>query len=336
MQDLEQTPENVAQTMRDVMMQRGDVEMIPVTKDADGLQLMLASVPQGRTVQDFTPALRKAEQLYAPHRRTGTAKLKTLQSLIDWAIRFKGPESALFANPDPGAASLTCIANYHATGPASGEGSDPTARWLDHVGRYEFPLSREWKLWKAITAGPISKETFCEFIEANAKDLIDPTPALLQQDKVQPTEDWERRLIEVAGKIMGRFGQVRQLIQLGREFQVNENSTLDVSRDPDTGASRFQFKSEHQDASGRPISIPNLFLIAIPIFHGGDLYRLPLQFRYRKSGPEVKFILNLYDAETAFETACNEAAELAAAETELPLFIGEPEGRPRLDGNHSS
>lgn len=29
----------------------------------------------------------------------------------------------------------------------------------------------------------------------------------------------------------------------------------------------------------------------------------------------------------AFETACTEAAELASAETGLPLFVGEPESR---------
>ncbi|MFC4668174.1 DUF2303 family protein [Seohaeicola nanhaiensis] len=328
MNDHEQTPENVAQTMRDVMKTMGDVELraVPAVGENEAL-LMLASIPQGRTVQDFTDKLRAAEQLFKPHRRTGTAKHKTLESLIDWANRFKSGNSVIYANPDPANPSLTCIANYHAEGGASETGPDATARHLDHVGRYDFPLSREWKAWQAITKEAITKDRFCEFIEANAKDLIDPTPALLQQDKVKPTEEWEKRLIAVAAKIMGRFGQVRQLIELGRQFQVHENSSLEVSRDPDSGASRFQFTAEHQDAAGRPLSIPNLFLIAIPIFQGGDLYRLPLRFSYRKSGAELKFILNLYDAETAFETACDEAAQKAAEETGLPLFIGEPEVR---------
>lgn len=320
------TPENVAQTMRDVMKKLGTCEAIQHPDPNDTFdQPVLISVPEGREIKDLTKHFHDALEWLRPARRKGTARLRTLDSLIDWADRFKGETSALYANPERTKPSLTCIANYHAAGPANHGTEDDGAAHCDHRGTYDFPLSKEWKAWMGISGQPLSKDDLSEFIDDHVKDLMDPTPALLSPDKLKPTEDWEARNLEIAQKIMGRFGQVHQLIHLSREFQVHESSDLHISTDRDTGESTVRFEEKHSDAAGKPLRLPNLFLIAIPVFEAGDIFRLTLQFRYRKRGGTVQFVLSLYDPETALDTAFEEAVNKAAEETDLPLLIGTPE-----------
>ena len=48
-----------------------------------------------------------------------------------------------------------------------------------------------------------------------------------------------------------------------------------------TGEITINFAEQHKDGAGAPIRIPNLFLIAVPVFEAGDAYRIPVRLRYR-------------------------------------------------------
>lgn len=319
--------ENPAATMRDVMEKIGGTEFINRPEDFDLTSAHLVAVPSHRNVEDVTGKHREAAEFLKPARRKGTARLDDLQSLIDWANRFKGPTSALFAKPDLTAPTITCIADYHAEGPADQATAtgDPTARHCHHRAIYNFPLSEEWKAWTGISGNPMEKDDLGEFIEANAKDIMDPTAAILAAKESDKNQNWENRLIQTAQQIEGRYGQLTQLLQMSRQFQVYETSNLKVTSNRDTGESEIQFLNEHKGADGKPLQIPNLIIIAIPVFMGGAPYRMPVRFRYRKMGGAVRFILSVYNPEKAFEAAFNEAVEEATAKTELPTFKGTPE-----------
>lgn len=275
-------------------------------------------------LHDITRAQREAAEVLAPWRRTGTARLKSLDSLIDWSNRHKGETSMLFADPDTNKPRLTCIANYHAAGaPAAHNEKDTTAAHCDHRAVYDFPVSKEWKLWNGISGKDMASDDLAQLIEDNIKDIIDPTPALLGSVKAEA--EWEKRLLEVAAKFEARFGTVGQLIRMSREFTVNESSDLTARVNRDTGEQVFQFKNEHTDEQGAPISIPTLFLITIPVFEMGAIYRLPVRFRYRKKGAKIVFTLTLHDPNKAFDDAFKEACTTATERTELQLLMGDPE-----------
>lgn len=241
--------------------------------------------------------------------------------------RFKGPTSALFAKPDLQAPTITCIADYHAEGPADQADvtGDPTARHCHHRAIYNFPLSEEWKAWIGVSGQPLEKDELGEFIEANAKDIMDPTAAILAAKEADNNQPWENRLIQTAQKIEGRYGQLTQLLQMSKRFQVYETSDLKVASNRDTGEREIQFLNEHKGADGKPLQIPNLIIIAIPVFLNGAPYRMPVRFRYRKAGGAVRFILSVYNPEKAFEAAFNEAVKEVTEQTELPIFKGTPE-----------
>ena len=287
----------------------------------------LAAVPTDMTVRDLTPELDKLATKLQPWRRTGTAQMADLDSLILWANRHKGETSALYAEVGT-KPKLTCIADYLGAGAPVMDATsrDPNASHMRHRAAYPFPLSPEWQVWTGVSNTPMDGGTLGEFVEANAKDLLDPTPNLLAMTPgARGAEEWEVRMIEIARQIQGRFGQYQTLIQLARNFQVHEVSNVTASLNRDTGEPSIQFLNEHQQPDGSAVSLPNLFMIAIPIFEGGVHYRIPVRFRYRKSGAAVKFIFTLHQADVCLRDAIDEALTRAAAETGLPLFRGQPE-----------
>lgn len=322
-----QNLENIAETIFDISKKLTPIERINSDSANPTTKPHLLSVPDGRKVVDATEMHIKALEYLRPIRRKGTANLADLESLISWSNRFKGESSALFASPDMKSPKLTCIADYHAQGapdPISPDG-DETARHCHHRAVYSFPLSPEWTAWKEIDGQALGKDQLGEFIEANAKDILDPTPAILSGKSTEATEPWEARMIQTATQIDGRFGQLSQLLQLSRRFQVFETANLTVETNRDTGEASIQFLNEHNDKDGAPLKIPNLIMIAIPVFLGGAPYRMAVRFRYRKAGPDVKFFLSIYNPEKSFEDAFKEACNTAREKTNLPLFIGTPE-----------
>ena len=322
---------NTAETMRDVMQQLGISECIQRPEDAkDGTPFNaphLIALPEKRRVEDLTGSIRQAAEYLKPARRKGTARLADLNSIIAWANRFKGETSALFANPDMAAPTLTCIADYHAEGPVDPitNHGDPSARHCHHRAVYDFPLSDEWKAWMAISGEALKKNDLGEFIEAQAKDIMDPTPAILKGNISDKNQPWENRLIETAQKIEGRYGQLTHLLGMSKQFQIHETSNLTVKTNRDSGEQEIQFVNEHKTPDGKPISIPNLIIIAIPVFQGGAPYRMPVRFRYRKFGGEICFTLTIYNPDKAFKASFEEATDTAVTETDLPIFMGTPE-----------
>lgn len=319
--------ENTAQTMRSVMEEISNHDAVATPDGADLTKPVLVSLPNKRTISNLTDAHISAQEFLKPTRRRGTARLDDLKSLIAWANRFKSEETVLFAKPDMSAPTLQCIADYHCEGPLTldTETGDPKARHLKHRALYSFPLSEDWTAWNAISGVPLEKDDLGEFIEAQAKDIMDPTPAIIKGVENTANADWENRMIQTAAKIEGRFGQLTKLLAMSKQFQVFESSDLAIKTNRDTGESEIQFLNEHKDADGKPLKIPNLIIIAIPVFMGGAPYRMAVRFRYRKMAGQVKFILSIYNPEKAFEAAFNEAVEKATEETKLPTFMGSPE-----------
>lgn len=321
MQDIN---ENYLQTALRELDQFSDFEHINLPNDKP-TAAHLITVPKGKEVKDLTMEVRRAAEYFKPLRRTGTAKLTDLQSLILWANRFKGDSSVLYAKNNMQEPSLTCIADYHLEGPVDGTTIEPTARHCSHRAVYNFPLSDEWRAWMKVSGTPLEKDDMGEFIEQWAKDIMDPTPAILKGAEAEKNEPWENRLIATARQIEGRYGQLTQLLAMSRMFQVHETSNLTVKTNRDTGEQEVQFLNEHKTPDGKPLNVPNLIIITIPVFLGGAPYRMAVRFRYRKAGGSVKFILSIYNPERVFEAAFREATTQAEEATGLPLFLGSPE-----------
>ena len=318
---------DTAQIIRDTVEKLSKVAPIDTDQDRNNpSKAHLVSVPAGRRIEDVSDKINKASQTLKPFQKSGTARLQTLDSFIGWTNRFKGTGSVLFANANRQEPSLTSIIDYHEAGEADvGKlDQDPNARHCNHRGVYKFPVSEEWKTWQRISQRTLTKAELGEFIEDNAKDIIDPTPALLAASATK-AEPWEVPLIEVAAKLKGRFGQFAALMEMSRHLEIFESSNLITKRNPDDGTVQMSFENENKDAEGKPLSIPNLFLIAIPIFDQGAAYRIPVRFSFKKNGSAVSFRLTPYSPDVAFYDAIKEAVNAAQEQTDLATYYGAPE-----------
>ena len=113
-------------------------------------------------------------------------------------------------------------------------------------------------------------------------------------------------------------------MELSRGLQVYESSAVREVVNLSSGEGQISFQSEHTDQHGVPLKVPGLFLIAIPVFRNGPLYRIAARLRYRKNAGLV-FWYDLWRIDRTFDHAFDEALGRVRAETALPVMLGKPE-----------
>ena len=122
-----------------------------------------------------------------PARRTGTAKLTTLDSFIDHAMRFMDDGSAIFIDDNPAAPGFLSVLNYHdpvnveaPAAPSAMPGdlapmmsiADALPRFGDHRGVYIPAFSDEWKLWAEADGEQLEQSEFGALIERGARCIL--------------------------------------------------------------------------------------------------------------------------------------------------------------------
>lgn len=272
--------------------------------NADGRETEVLILPEGLEAHSIKPFL--DEYLEAPERRKGTAIVQDLDSFIEHVERFKDDDSALFADPSPTAPTLTAVLDYHRAG---GEGAP---RFGEHRTRYVFPLSEEWRAWAGKNAQQMSQKDFAEFIEDRLADIADPEGA----------GDSARSL---ADKLGGAYASPSRLRDLSRDFSMREGAVVKEARNLSTGEVQLSYVTQHQDETGAPLKVPNLFLLHVPVFQMGVAYEVAVRLRYRSREGRIVWFYELYRPDRIFRDAFDDACHQAKSDTGLPLFVGHPE-----------
>lgn len=303
-------PEDAGSLIREAVntareLPRAEIEFFQDPRDGSAA----LTVVNGNNVSVLDPAIFDAYRLY-PLARRGTARLTTLASFVDHTNRFRQANSAVFACDDMTKAKLTTVFDYH---PGVTDDVDE-ARNLKHRAEYDFPFSDEWKAWNKQNGEAMSMADFAHFLEDRVIDVV--------ADGI-PSSEAAKDYVKAVG---GTMASPSKLIELARNLQVYENSVLKEARNLSSGEGQLTFDSQHVDADGKPLSVPNMFMICIPIFaRAPDYYRLLARLRYRKASGGVVFWYELWRADLAFEQAFTAAIDLVREKTELPTFIGAPE-----------
>lgn len=275
---------------------------------ADSTTVMI--VPKGKEVVGLKPFL--DAYLQAPERRTGTARLTDLTSFIAHANRFRDEHSAVFANRDEDKPSLTAVLDYHEQTAAG------RPRFGKHRGLYEFPVSEQWDAWAMVDGDAMSQGDFAAFLEERIMDVLQP-PA-------DPAElgGLAQALLQLIGDTTQIAGPTK-LLEISRGLRVKENNHTVNAQTLGTGEIEVLFRVEHQTEGGQPLRVPSLFLIGIPVFEGGAVYRLPIRLAYRVGGGRITWILKRYRPELVLFHAFDEAVAEVKEKTTLPVLMGAPE-----------
>ena len=187
-----------------------------------------------------------------------------------------------------------------------------------HRADYAFPLSEEWKAWHKVDGVKMDMGEFAQFIEDHIVDV----EAIADYGAINDTV---KQFVQTLGG-WGTVGSPSKLIELSRGLQIYENSVVKDVRNLSSGEGQISFESEHTDGDGKPLNIPKLFIINIPVFARSDvLDRIVARLRYRKAG-SVNFWFELWRTDRVFDFAFDEALTKVREETELPVFVGTDEG----------
>lgn len=303
-----------------------------VTIEAGGVQGSVLILPNGtglaaHPIKPFLDPFRER-----PERRMGTATLQDLASLIAHVNRFKDEDSAIFADRNMERPSITAVLDYHEacntyddTGGLVGEDhASAKPRFGQHRANYAFPLSDEWKAWIKAGTTMMDQQEFAEFLEDRIGDVMSP-PDLVNAPLSADDETAVAKAKDLLSLLGGSFATPNRLMELSRGLAVHVGETVKQATNLSTGEAQVQYVSSHQDEQGQPLKVPNLFLVAIPVFRAGPLYQIAIRLRYRVRGASLVWSCQMYRPEKAFEDAFDEACETAQEKTGLPLFIGHPE-----------
>lgn len=278
----------------------------------------VAAVPSGVTLAPLKGFLDPYR--LTPERRRGTAVLHDLPSFTAHVLRYKGADSVLFASPDAASARLTAVFNYH---PEGGDTLD--AGWGDHRAEHPCVLSDEWTAWSRVNDSPQSQAAFAEFLEDRLEDIGPPVTA----SPVEGEGEGEARRRVLLASLGGACADRDRLMALARGFKVNVSDSIVQAQNLQTGEVQLVYQSEHRDEGNQPVKVPQLFIIEIPVWQFGPLYRIAVRLRYRvkeSNGRKVVvWITSLHRADLVFRHAYEELCSQAVKDTGLPLFVGTPE-----------
>jgi uncharacterized protein YfdQ (DUF2303 family) len=302
--------DGIVDEVRDLVESYVKAEVITIEEPETGVKAL--AIRAGNGVTTLAPSAFDAYR-DEPRHRHGTATLLSLDSLIEHVNRFKDGGSIIFADDNREKPSITAVIDYHPSGAAA----EAAPRFGKHRSVFAFPVSDEWQAWTSANEQRMDMPEFAAFLENRLPDVL-----WLEPDDTLP-EDIDRLVTTLGGR--DTIATPNKLMELARGLQVNENAIVQEAVNLASGEGVIRFQTEHTDASGAPLKVPHVFLIAIPVFRNGPLYRIAARLRYRKAAARLAFWFELWRTDRTFDHAFTEAVVRVKTETGLPVLIGRPE-----------
>lgn len=239
-----------------------------------------------------------------PARKSGTAQVQTFESLVDLTQRHKTEHSAVFANMEWKSPSITTVVDYHQN--ASGGLADNGK----HRVHYPFPLSDEWKAWVTKDGETMKQAEFAWFLEDRIPDLASPSP----EEKIRYERDFNLS-----------FATPSQVIELSRGLQVFVDTKVKNTVTLQSGEGQISFEETHNDANGKALKVPGLFMLSVAPFFMGEKVRIPVRLRYRHVSGQLNWFYNIYRPDLFITEHVRRALFDMHDKTGLPVFEGKPE-----------
>jgi hypothetical protein len=233
-----------------------------------------------------------------PDNREGTAQHHTLRSFTDHVLRFKGEHSVIWADLE--SHRLLSVFDYHPAG-ATGTG------WQRHHGVYPCPLSEAWAAWGGGRSLQLSQDDLARLLDTRDRDLSGGD----LNGKTAPDPAW---MLSFLGKL-----------------ESTSEAKAKMSRDPNTHQRKLSYSREAGFVGD--IVPPKAFLIRIPVFQGQLPETLEVRLRAEvNSEGEAAFEVQIHDALNVLRESFDDLCAEVQAKTEVPLFVGHPEGFDDDDG----
>jgi hypothetical protein len=184
--------------------------------------------------------------------------------------------------------------------------------WRAHRARYAFPLSPEWQRWSKVFGRTLSTSELAEVLEDRLADVA------------------TREAIELSGVDlpMGmRAAGPAELLALSEGLSFNVSRKVREIRRRDNGTADLAFAEDHdaRDAQGKPLTIPNGFVLALSPFVDGQPFAIPVRLRYSQRNGEIAWTISAHNADVALRRCVQAEARAFGEATGVPVLWGTPE-----------
>lgn len=166
-------------------------------------------------------------------------------------------------------------------------GTDLQPGWCQHNITLQLQASDEWRRWLDRNNKLMRQADFAEFLEDNAKDIVEPSYA--------------------------------EIFEVATSLQVKRGVDFESATRLDNGEIQLGYRETTNTTAGNlgQLSVPQTLVLALRPFKGGEPYRVTASFRYRLNGPELSMGYKLQNIEKirdeAFATAATEVRTFADA-----------------------
>ncbi len=278
-----------------------DERVINVIGEDKGTTIKFPVVILGNEVRSLQTEARTANEVAratrllnadGPDRREGTAVLQSVVSLCDHTNRFKGEDSAIWA--DASCRRIVSVLDYHRKGPVG------VPRWGKHRGIYQATTSDAWIAWGAGKQLALGQEEFAAFLDARDREIVS---GQLPNGKAAPDPS--------------------SLITLASNLETYSSAKAKRERDPNTGRLKVGFSSESGFLGD--IMPPPSFLISIPVFSDGERETIEIRLHVAVVDATATFKIQIHAANDILRDSFKEISEAVRDATAIPLFVGTPE-----------
>lgn len=261
------------------------VELRPLSTEHGGYGVV-AIVPPGAAVQELSSLVN-----YDPPYVSEHIAVSEPASFLDYFSRFKTTRSVVmcvkpnaFDNEQPG---FLGIIDYHDPAGKAGRGSHRVV--LNPV------YTEQWKFWRSVcNQSSIPQATLVQILEEHYDDVVTPPGAQLQE-------------------IVAKFRQTKS-VHFRSEPRLSDGQMI------------YEYVEDikSEGGAGGSMLVPVMIELAIPVFMGGDKFRVPCFFRHRTHEGKLVFSIAMklrHEIEdAAFEQMLS--AVRAGLDSSVPLYFG--------------
>lgn len=260
----------------------------PQQIDSPVADITRVALPPGWTLKETDDEKHAA----TPRRKSAKVSLHDAPSFIDYVRRHGSlTYSTVWCVADyaAGKVQFTGILNDH------GETAEEP-QWRDHKAGYTPTFSQEWANWVEKHKKTFSQAEFAQFIEDNLKDVASaeglPTGA--------------------------------QMLEMALSFEANQDMRFKSAIRLQNGGVQMSFVQDDDSQTLARMQLFDRFAIGIPVFWGGDAYRIDARLRYRVRDGKLTFWFELIQQDKVLESATSTLIEQIRTGTGNPFFFGNP------------
>jgi len=229
------------------------------------------------------------KRMPGPRRREGRVQLLEVASFCEYVSRYQSPSSVIYANPQ--AMTFEAVIDEHPV-VDNNVPSTPTA-WRGHRAGYSCPKSPEWIVWTKHDGAEMKQEPFADFLDARLEDMVSA----------------------------GDYPKPIDVLAVARQLHIRTKGTFQREINPTNGDNILVQKTETETGSTQ---IPRAFMIAVPVFEGGERYQVEARVRFAIGEAGPRFSYTLHRRAEIERDAFGGVRKVVAETTKLPVLSGTP------------